>query len=96
MITIHNVLLAAIAAAAYCLFVFASPVGMCLRCLGRRRHRSLWNGRMRACRSCRGNGARRRIGATAVHRFYWIAFGNRQRELRREALREELRDRSQS
>ena len=89
MITIHHVLLAAVILAGYCLFVLVSPVGMCLRCLGQRRHPRLLGKGVRACRHCRAHGARPRPGATLVHRFYWTAFGNRKREQRREALRQD-------
>ena len=35
------------------------------------------------CTRCAGTGRTRRIGATAVHRFYWSALGDQLHERRR-------------
>lgn len=63
--------------AAYCLLIFISPTEPCDCEPGRKRGR---------CRKCKGTGRRYRPGAVAVHRFYWLALGNRLRERRREEV----------
>jgi hypothetical protein len=60
----------------------ASPVTVALMILTRAGRRYRGGG---LCRRCRGTGRVRRIGATAVHRFWWPAVGDRMRERRRAA-----------
>lgn len=68
------ILIGIAAFAAYVLLVLAHPVGTCLRCRGKRLHRS--RGRLRPCRTCKATGLARMPGATAVHRFFWSVFGD--------------------
>ena len=84
-----TVILAVLAAAGlYAVSLFACPTRRCRTCGGTgarltragRRHRG---GGL--CRRCRGTGRIRRIGATAVHRFWWSALGDRIRQRRRAA-----------
>jgi hypothetical protein len=71
-------------AAGYLLSLYAKPIRRCPRCEGSGAQRTS-TGRPtgRICGRCRGTGRIRRIGATAVHRFYWSALGDHQREHRR-------------
>jgi hypothetical protein len=84
-----TVILAVLAAIGfYAVSLFACPARRCRTCGGTgarltragRRYRS--GGR---CRRCRGTGRIRRIGAVAVHRFWWSAVGDHLRERRRAA-----------
>jgi len=67
-------------AAGYILLVLAHPVGRCWRCMGKRVLKSgTARGRVRTrkCRVCRGHGLAVTPGATAIHRLFWLAFGDR-------------------
>lgn len=72
-------LVIAVVVIVYCLLVLAMPTGRCWRCRGKVRG---------GCTRCRNTGRRYHLGATAIHRFYWSALGNRLRERRREQLAE--------
>ena len=69
-------------AAGYAASLYLRPLRTCTRCHGTRvtpgRAR-----RFRSCKRCHGTGRIRRIGATAVHRFYWSALGDQHHERRR-------------
>ncbi len=69
-------------AAGYAVSLYLRPLRTCTRCQGARvtpgRAR-----RFRSCKRCHGTGRIRRIGATAVHRFYWTALGDQHQERRR-------------
>jgi hypothetical protein len=76
-------------AAGYLLSLYAKPIRSCPRCGGTGAKQSS-TGRPtgRICRRCRGTGRIRRIGATAVHRFYWSVRGDQLREQRAEHARQ--------
>ena len=78
------ILLAIAAAAAYAVFLYLCPWRACPRCRGTRITGTGRRGRM--CGRCAGTGRTRRIGATAVHRFYWSALGDQLRARRRDKL----------
>lgn len=67
-------------AAGYILFVLAHPVGTCWRCRGKRvlKHKTT-RGRVKTakCMVCKGHGLAVTPGATAIHRLFWLAFGDR-------------------
>jgi hypothetical protein len=76
-----HILLALAAIALYAALRLVFPTARCPRCLGRRVLRS--PGRARRCWACNGRGRVVWPGATAVHRFWWSAVGDRMRERRR-------------
>jgi hypothetical protein len=81
-------------AAGYAVSLYLWPIRACSRCKGARviSHRARG---FRSCPRCAGTGRTRRIGATAIHRFYWSARGEAARERRRataERLRASYRD----
>jgi hypothetical protein len=63
-------------AAGYVLFALAHPVGRCWRC-GGKRVTGRKSRRGPQCRVCKGHGLAVTPGATAVHRLFWLAFGDR-------------------
>jgi hypothetical protein len=75
-------------AAVYLLSLAVKPIRSCPRCHGTGAKLSGTGRRTtgRTCRRCHGTGRIRRIGATAVHRFWWSALGDHQRARRRERL----------
>jgi DnaJ-class molecular chaperone len=81
-VTVTLFILAAIAG--YALFLYFCPLRSCPRCHGTRITQA--GRRTGMCRRCRGTGRIRRIGATAVHSFYWSVLGDRLREQRRDEL----------
>ena len=76
------ILLALGIAAGYAVSLYLWPLRTCTRCRGTRVTRGSGR-RVRSCKRCRGTGRIRRIGATAVHRFYWSALGDQHAERRR-------------
>ena len=76
------ILLIIAAAAGYAVSLYLRPLRACPRCHGTRITRGGAR-RVRSCKRCHGTGRIRRIGATAVHRFYWSALGDQHRERRR-------------
>ena len=75
--------------AGYAVSLYLVPWRACARCHGTR----VTSGsirRTKMCTRCSGTGRTRRLGATAVHRFYWSAVGD-QRQARRRATIERLR-----
>jgi hypothetical protein len=84
-----TVILAVLAAAGcYAVSLFACPTRRCRTCGGTGARLTRAGRRYRSgglCQRCRGTGRIRRIGATAVHRFWWSAVGDQLRERRRAA-----------
>ena len=76
------ILLALGIAAGYAVSLYLWPLRKCTRCRGTRVTRGRGR-RVRSCKRCHGTGRIRRIGATAVHRFYWTALGDQHQERRR-------------
>jgi hypothetical protein len=76
-------------AAGYAVSLYLWPQRKCPRCRGARVTHGAVR-RFRSCKRCHGTGRTRRIGATAVHRFYWSALGDQHRE-RLRARAERLR-----
>lgn len=76
------VLLIIAAAFGYAVSLYVRPLRACPRCRGTRVTGT--GRRTRSCGRCAGTGRIRRIGATAVHRFYWSALGDQLRERRRD------------
>src|SRR6266566_1052268 len=73
------ILLALGIAAGYAISLYLWPLRNCPRCHGARVTPGSGR-RVRTCKRCRGTGRIRRIGATAVHRFYWSALGDQHHE----------------
>lgn len=84
-----TVILTVLAAASlYAVSLFACPTRRCRTCGGTGARPIRAGRRYRGggtCRRCRGTGRIRRLGATAVHRFWWSAIGDRMRARRRAA-----------
>ena len=78
------ILAAILAAAGYAISLYLCPTRTCPRCRGTRLAGT--GRRTRMCGRCAGTGRIRRIGATAVHRFYWSALGDQHQERRRARL----------
>jgi hypothetical protein len=85
------ILLALGIAAGYAVSLYLWPLRTCLRCHGTRINPGSAR-RFRSCKRCHGTGRIRRIGATAVHRFYWSALGDQHRERRRAKLARHRQD----
>jgi hypothetical protein len=79
------ILLALGIAAGYAVTLYLWPLRKCTRCRGTRVTPGRGR-RVRSCKRCHGTGRIRRIGATAVHRFYWSALGGQHQERRRAKL----------
>jgi hypothetical protein len=80
------ILLALAAAAGYAASLYLWPWRTCPRCGGTRLNRGSTRRRIGMCTRCSGTGRTRRLGATAVHRFYWSALGGQFHERRRARL----------
>lgn len=80
------------AAAGYAISLYLWPYRTCPRCHGERIRRSASGRSAGICPRCHGDGRVRRIGATAVHRFYWSVIGDALREQRRDRLRRDRHD----
>jgi len=79
------ILIGVAVAATYALSLYVKPIRRCPRCDGTGAKRTSTGRPTGAlCRRCRGTGRILRIGATAVHRFYWSALGDQLRERRRD------------
>ncbi|SRR6266851_7215977 len=76
------ILLVLAIAAGYTVSLYFWPWRNCPRCRGTRVNPGS-NRRYGMCTRCSGTGRTRRIGATAVHRFYWSALGDQHHERRR-------------
>lgn len=84
---IRMLLLASLALVGYALLVLGRPLIRCPRCLGKRMlHREGAKGHARAlkCPFCDATGIFRMPGATTVHHFFWLVFGDHLRERRRQ------------
>jgi hypothetical protein len=68
-------------AAGYAVSLYLWPLRNCPRCHGARVTPGSGR-RVRSCGRCHGTGRIHRIGATAVHRFYWSALGDQHQERR--------------
>lgn len=71
--------------AGYAVSLYLRPIRACPRCRGTRVSRGTGR-RAGMCRRCTGTGRIRRLGATAVHRFYWSALGDRHGQRRRDKI----------
>jgi len=80
------ILLIIAAAAGYAVSLYFWPWRNCPRCHGTRVNPGSTRRRHGRCTRCSGTGRTRRIGATAVHRFYWSALGDQLHQRRREKL----------
>jgi len=76
-------------AAGYAISLYLWPIRKCSRCQGARVIHHAARG-FRTCPRCSGTGRTRRLGATAMHRFYWSVLGERAQD-RRRATTERLR-----
>lgn len=54
---------------------FRWPLRPCPRCKGKGTNRGSNRKRYGRCRKCKGTKQVRRVGATAVHRFWWTVLG---------------------
>ncbi len=89
------ILFALAIAAGYAVSLYLWPWRTCPRCHGTRVNRGSNRRRIGMCKRCSGTGRTRRLGATAVHRFYWSVLGEHARERRRakiERLRASYQD----
>jgi len=81
--------------AGYAVSLYLWPWRNCPRCGGTRVNRGSTGRRIGMCKRCSGTGRTRRLGATAVHRFYWSVLGEHAQERRRakiERLRASYQD----
>ena len=60
------------------------PFRPCLRCAGTGLNKGSNRKRWGPCRRCAGTKQVRRLGATAVHRFWWSVFGAASKQRRKE------------
>jgi hypothetical protein len=72
--------------AGYAVSLYLKPWRNCPRCGGTRINKSATGRRISMCRRCDGTGKTRRLGATAVHRFYWSVLGEHTQQRRRAAI----------
>ena len=74
MVTVEHILIGAGLFCVWALFVFVSPVRKkCSWCKGTKRaKRHRYYGRVGVCRKCRGLGKHERLGASLVHRWFWM------------------------
>jgi hypothetical protein len=68
-------LIAAGLAVAYAVSLWRWPMRPCPRCHGKGTNRGSTGKRYGRCRRCKGTKQVKRIGATAVHRFWWSVAG---------------------
>jgi hypothetical protein len=80
------ILLLITAAAGYAVSLYLWPIRACPRCRGTRVSQRGTGRRISTCRRCSGTGRIRRLGATAVHRFYWSALGGQLHQRHRAKL----------
>lgn len=76
------VLVLLLAGVGYAVSLYVWPLRPCPRCKGERVNRGSTGRRFGLCKRCAGTGRTRRLGATAVHRFYWSVVGERLRTRR--------------
>ena len=77
-------LILAAAAVIYCAVALARPVHRCPRCHGRRVVVRKGK-RPKPCDRCKGHGRVPRLGAAAIHRFFWSVRGEQLMQRRRDA-----------
>ncbi len=82
---LHGLLILAVLVLARCLFVLRYPIRKCSCKPGLTRAR---------CPRCRAFGFRYRRGATAIHRFAWSVLLRRLMERRREAVADQISERT--
>jgi len=75
-----------IVAVLYLVSLLRWPLRPCPRCRGRGVNRGSNRKRYGRCRKCKGTKQARRIGATAVHRFFWSVLGTAARGRMREKV----------
>src|SRR3989442_10001882 len=80
------VLLILAVAAGYAVSLYFWPWRNCPRCRGTRVNTGSNRHRYGMCKRCSGTGRTCRIGATAMHRFYWSALGDQLHQRRRDKL----------
>jgi DnaJ-class molecular chaperone len=81
------------AAVCYIVSLWRWPLRPCPACKGRGVNRGSTSRRYGRCRKCKGTKQVRRIGATAVHRFFWALAGAAMRGRLKEKV-EKARDRA--
>lgn len=64
-----------VAAVVYAVSLLRWPLRPCPKCKGLRTNKGSNRKRYGRCSRCKASGQVRRIGATAVHRFYWSVLG---------------------
>jgi DnaJ-class molecular chaperone len=73
--SLHMFLVLVIVIVAFVISLWRWPLRPCPRCGGRGVNPGSNRKRYGRCRRCKGTKQVRRIGATAVHRFYWSVLG---------------------
>ena len=79
-------LIAVIFAVGYAASLLRWPLRPCPRCRGKGVNRGSNARRYGRCRKCKGTKQVRRIGATAVHRFFWSVAGTAMKERQRKRV----------
>ena len=74
------------ALAVYCVSLLKYPLRPCLKCKGAGTNKGSNRKRWGVCSRCGGSRQVRRLGATAVHRFWWSVRGESMRQRRKERL----------
>ena len=85
---IQLVLIVFAIALGYCVSLLRWPFRPCLKCAGSGTNKGSNRKRWGACRKCGGSKQVRRLGATAVHRFWWSVRGAASKERRRKKIGE--------
>ena len=83
---ITSILVAFTIIAIRCLYLLRFPWGPCRRCQGRKTNKGSNKKRWGMCKTCGGTGQHQRLGATAVHRFWWSVMGAALHEKRKERV----------
>lgn len=71
-----------------CAYLLKFPWGPCRRCQGRKTNKGSNRKRWGMCKTCGGTGQHQRLGAKAVHRFWWSVLGSAMREKRKARVEE--------
>ena len=79
-------LLGCIFAVGWCVSLLRWPFRSCRRCNGSGSNSGSNSKRWGSCRKCGGSKQVRRLGATAVHRFWWSVLGAALHRKRKERL----------
>lgn len=80
------ILVAASVGAVRCVYLLRYPWGPCRRCQGRKTNKGSSKKRWGMCKTCGGTGQHQRLGARAVHRFWWSVMGATLHEKRKERI----------